>query len=204
MVDVSAFFIVSLLGLIAGTFSGIVGTGSSLVLMPALVFLFGPKQAVPIMAVAAVLANISRIAVWWRDVNWRAWAAYSITAAPAAALGARTLLVLPSHLIEGGLGAFFLLMIPLTRWFVSRNLRLKLWHLAVAGAFVGFLTGIVVTTGPINVPIFLAYGLVKGGFLATEAAGSLGVYLSKAITFHDLGALPSEAMAKGASWASFS
>jgi len=62
--------------------------------MPALVIFFGPKQAVPIMA------NVARISVWWRDIDWRACAAYSLPAIPAAALGARTLLVLPPHLIE--------------------------------------------------------------------------------------------------------
>ena len=41
------------------------------------------------------------------------------------------------------------------------------------GAVIGFLTGIVVTTGPISAPIFLASGLVKGAFIATEAAASL-------------------------------
>ena len=64
-------------------------------LMPVLVYEYGPKQAVPIMAVAAVLANLSRILAWWREVDWRACAAYSVTGIPAAALGARTLLALP-------------------------------------------------------------------------------------------------------------
>ena len=77
-------------GLLAGTISGIVGTGSSIMLMPVLVYEYGPKQAVPIMAVAAVLANLSRILAWWREVDWRACAAYSVTGIPAAALGART------------------------------------------------------------------------------------------------------------------
>ena len=59
------------------------------------------------------------------------------------------------------------------------------------------MTGIVVTTGPITAPIFLAYGLVKGAFLASEAAGSLAVFLSKAVVFRSFGALPSEAIVKG-------
>ncbi|SDT85868.1 hypothetical protein SAMN05444156_0065 [Verrucomicrobium sp. GAS474] len=194
---VPAFLLLSVLGLLAGTFSGIVGTGSSLVLMPVLVLLFGPQRAVPVMAVAAILGNAARIAAWWREVDWRAWTAYSITAIPAAALGARTLLALPPRLVEGGLGIFFLLMIPATRWLTARKLRLKTWHLVASGAFIGFLTGIVVTTGPINVPLFLACGLVKGAFLSTEAACSLGVYLSKAIAFRSFNALPVEAVLKG-------
>ena len=166
-------------------------------LMPVLVIAFGPLQAVPIMAIAAIMGNLSRILVWWRDVDWRACAAYSVTGVPAAALGAKTLVVLPPRIVEMALGGFFLLMIPLRRWLAAHHLRLRLRHLAVIGLVVGFLTGIVVSTGPITAPIFLAYGLVKGAFLATEAAGSLAVYITKAITFRALGVLPLDAIIKG-------
>jgi uncharacterized membrane protein YfcA len=186
-----------LLGLLAGTIGGIVGFGSSIMLMPALVLMYGPRTAVPIMAVTALMSNASRVAVWWREVDWRACAAYSITAIPAAALGARTLVTIPPRLADGVLGAFFILMIPARRWMVSHKLRVGLTHLAVAGALIGYATGIVVSTGPINTPFFLAYGLVKGGFLGTEALGSLGMYASKAITFRSFGALPNEIMVQG-------
>ena len=191
------FLFVLAVGLIAGTISGIVGFGSSIMLMPVLVVVFGPLQAVPIMATAAVMANLSRILVWWREVDWRACAAYSVTGVPSAALGARTLLVLPPRIVEGALGAFFILMIPARRWLASHQLRLNRWHLAAVGAVVGFLTGIVVSTGPITAPIFLAYGLVKGAFLATEAAGSLAVYLTKVAVFRNFGALPMDSLVKG-------
>ena len=143
------------------------------------------------------MGNLSRILVWWRDIDWRACAAYSVTGVPAAALGAKTLVVLPPRIVELALGGFFLLMIPLRRWLATHHLRLRLHHLAVIGLVVGFLTGIVVSTGPITAPIFLAYGLVKGAFLATEAAGSLAVYITKAITFRALGVLPPDAIIKG-------
>src|SRR5450755_625917 len=191
------FLIVLAVGLVAGTISGIVGFGSSIMLMPVLVIADGPLKAVPIMAVAAILANLSRILVWWREVDWRAVAAYSVTGAPAAAAGARTLLVLPPHVVEAVLGAFFLLMIPARRWLAAQDIKLRLWHLAVIGLVVGYLTGIVVTTGPITAPIFLGYGLVKGAYLATEAAGSLAVYMSKAAVFRAFGALPTDAIVKG-------
>lgn len=184
-------------GLAAGTISGIVGFGSSIMLMPVLVLAFGPRHAVPIMAIAAILANLSRVLIWWREVDWRAVAAYSITGAPAAALGARTLLLLPPRLIEGTLGLFFLLMIPARRWLAARSLELRPAHLMVIGAGVGFLTGIVATTGPITAPVFLSYGLVRGAFISTEAAGSLAVYLSKSVVFRRFGALPLEVITQG-------
>src|SRR5690606_6252533 len=118
---------------------------------------------------AAVMANLSRILAWWRDVDWRACAAYSVTGIPAAVLGARTLLVLPGRMVDIAIGAFFLFMIPARRWLAASRLRIRLWHLAIVGAVIGYLTGIVVSTGPLNVPFFLAYGLTKGAFLSTEA-----------------------------------
>jgi hypothetical protein len=191
------YALVLTVGLIAGTLGSIVGFGSSIMLMPVLMFTFGPREAVPIMAIASVMANLSRVLAWWRVVDWRAVAAYSATAVPGAALGARTLLVLPPRVVEVALGVFFVGMIFVRRWLASHGLRLTRAHLALVGGFVGFLTGIVVSTGPITVPIFLAYGLVKGAFLATEAAGSLAVYLTKAAVFRTFGALPLDIFVEG-------
>lgn len=191
------FALVGLLGLVAGTVGGIVGFGTSIMLMPALVLVFGPREAVPIMAVASIMANASRVAAWWREVDWRATVAYSATGIPAAVLGAKTLLTLPVGLVEAAIGVFFLAMIPVRRWMARQHWKLATWHLALVGAFIGFLTGIVVSTGPINAPFFLAYGLVKGAYLATEALGSLAVYAAKAATFRSLGAMPLEVVFKG-------
>ena len=174
----------------AGTLGGIVGFGTSIMLMPALVLVFGPRQAVPIMAVASIIANASRVAAWWREVDWRATLAYSATGVPAAVLGARTLLALPPGTVEGVLGVFFIAMIPVRRWMTAQDWRLSRGQLALVGAGVGFLTGIVASTGPLNAPFFLMHGLVKGAYLSTEAMGSLALFIAKSITFGSLGALP--------------
>jgi uncharacterized membrane protein YfcA len=179
-----------ILGFVAGTIGGIIGFGSSIMLMPALVLMYGPRTAVPLMAVTALITNASRVVLWWREVDWRACAAYSIPAIPAAALGAKTLITIPPRLADGVLGVFFLLMIPARRWLAGRGLRIGLAPLAVAGGVIGYITGIVASTGPINTPFFLAYGLTKGAFIGTEALGSLAMYLSKAIAFRSFGALP--------------
>lgn len=192
-----SFLFVLLVGLVAGTISGIVGTGSSIMLMPVLIYQYGPKQAVPIMAIAAVMANLSRILAWWREVDWRACAVYSVTGIPAAALGARTLLVLPSRSVDISIGLFLIAMVPARHWLARHQLKLSLWHLAIGGAVIGYLTGIVVSTGPLSVPLFLFYGLTRGAFLATEAASSLGIYVSKSVTFQRFGALTPDIALQG-------
>jgi uncharacterized membrane protein YfcA len=151
------YIFVLAVGLIAGTLSGIVGTGASIMLLPILVFQFGPKQAVPIMAIAALMSNIGKVLAWWREINWRAFAAYSITGVPAAALGARTLLILPSRVVDVALGLFFLAMIPGRRLLTKMDVQLRLWQLSLAGAVIGFITGVVISTGPLSVPAFTSY-----------------------------------------------
>jgi uncharacterized membrane protein YfcA len=184
-------------GILAGTVSGIVGTGASLILMPILVVAFGPQQAVPIMAIAAVFGNVGKVLAWWRVVDWRACGAYSATAVPCAVLGVKTLLAVPPQAVEVALGAFFIAMVPARRWFHRQRLHLSYRDLALVGAPVGFLTGIVVSTGPIQVPIFIGAGLEKGAFIATEAAASFIIYLAKVLTFSAANALPVDTLLKG-------
>ena len=185
------------LGLVSGTLSGIVGFGASIMLMPVLMLAFGPLEAVPVMAIAALMANLSRVVVWWREVDWRANAYYCATAIPASALGARTLLILDPRIVEGTLGAMFLVMVPARRWLLSRGFRIVAWQLALVGAGIGFLSGMVASTGPINTPFFLAYGLIKGAYLSTEAVGSMAIGITKAVVFQRFNALPLETVARG-------
>jgi len=192
-----ACLLVLLVGMAAGMVSGIVGTGSSMMLMPVLVIFFGPQQAVPIMAIGAVMGNLGKVLAWRREIDWRACAAYAATAVPGAAFGVRTLLALPPHAADIVLGLFFIAMVPARRWMARRALKCSLLQLALIGGPVGFLTGIVVSTGPITVPVFTSYGLERGAFLATEAAGSLAVYASKIAAFKEFGALPASVVAKG-------
>ncbi len=192
-----AYAFVLIVGLVSGAVSGVIGTGASIMLLPILVYQFGPKQAVPIMAVAALMSNVAKVLSWWREVDWRAFAAYSLPGMPMAALGARTLLVLPARLVDIALGSFFLVMIPGRRWLQARRFRMRLWQLALAGAAIGYITGIVLSTGPLSVPAFAAYGLVKGAFISTEAASSLVLMVSKVVTFQELGALPTPALLQG-------
>lgn len=193
----TGYFLVLIVGMLAGTVGGVIGAGSSIILLPVLVFTFGPLQAVPIMAIASAMTNLSRAAAWWREIDWKIFAAYSLTAIPGAALGANTLVRLPAALIDFLLGLFFIAMIPGRRWLQVRGFRATLWQIALAGAGIGFLTGIVVSTGPLSVPIFAAAGLLKGALLATEAAASLSIYLAKVTTFQSLGVLSQETVIKG-------
>ncbi|MEV6350639.1 sulfite exporter TauE/SafE family protein [Actinoplanes sp. NPDC051851] len=185
------------LALAAGVLGGVVGTGSSMVLLPALVLLYGPRTAVPVMAVAAVLGNIGRVIAWWGRIAWPPVLAYALPGIPAAVLGAQTLLTIPPRVMDGCLALFFATMIPVRRLAARARWRMRLWQMAFAGCAVGFLTGMILSTGPLSVPIFSAYGLTEGVFLGSEAASALLLYAGKLATFQTAGALGPEVALRG-------
>lgn len=53
----------------------------------------------------------------------------------------------------------------------------------------GFLSAIVSTTGPINAPFYLSYGLTQGAYLSTEALGTAGIHLTKSLAYGQLATL---------------
>jgi uncharacterized protein len=192
-----ALSVLFLVALAAGALGGLVGTGSSLVLLPILVTMYGPRIAVPVMGIAAVMANVGRVAAWWRDIHWRPVLVYAVPGTPAAVLGAHTLLTISQTVVDAALGAFFLAMVPVRRIAAARQWRVRLWQLTIAGAVVGFLTGLILSTGPLSVPVFTGYGLSGGAFLGSEAASALVLYVGKMATFGQLGALTTGVVLRG-------
>lgn len=187
----------AVLGIVSGIIGGVVGFGASIMLLPALVWSFGPQDTVPIMAIASLMANASRAAVWWREIDWKVNAVYCAAAIPAAIVGARTLLTLDARMVEATLGTFLLLSVPGRRWLLAQGFKMTLPGMAVVGAGIGFLTALVASTGPINTPFFLAYGLTKGRFIATEAVGSAVISSTKTAVFQMLGAMSAATAGRG-------
>ncbi len=192
-----AYAVVCCVGLFAGILGGVIGFGTTIILMPLLVHYFGPLHAVPIVALVAIMANISRVILWYQSIEWRVCAVYNLTAVPCVILGANTLVMLSTRWIDLILGSFLLLMIPIRRKLRELNFKLKLREMALVGAVIGYLTGVVASTGAINTPFFLGYGLVKGAFIGTEAASSLFMFIAKGITFHQLGVIDVEVIEQG-------
>lgn len=184
-----SFLAVILLAIFSGVISGVVGTGSSILLIPALTYVFGAKEAIPIMALASVIGNLSRIYFWRLNIQFKPLCYYLISAIPAVILGANTLWILSDKWLNIGMGIFFILMIPIIHLLKCYKLKIKVYQIIIAGTIIGYLTGIVFSTGPLTIPVFSAYGLTLGPLLATEAAASFIIYFTKVLTFSQLGGI---------------
>lgn len=114
-----------------------------------------------------------------------------------AALGANLLIAIPESVGSTILGLFFLLLIPIRYLLRSKNIGSKPIHLVLGGTLIGFITGMVVSSGPLSLAVFSSFGLVKSALIVTEAAASLFVFGSKAATFSYLNVMSLEILIGG-------
>ncbi|HEV2491136.1 MAG TPA: TSUP family transporter, partial [Candidatus Acidoferrales bacterium] len=87
MFHILRWVILALAALLASTLAAVTGFGGAAVLLPAIVVVFGIREAVPILTVAQLIGNASR--VWFNraEVNWRVVGWFALGAVPFALLG---------------------------------------------------------------------------------------------------------------------
>src|SRR5207245_7186611 len=114
----------------------------------------GIRAAAPVLTVAMLLGNLSRI--WWnradidRSVTWR----FLVGAVPATAVGAILYAGATSEHLRLIIGGFLVGAVPLRRLLQSRYLSVRLVHFPVIGVVFGLLSAIVVSTGPVLAPFY--------------------------------------------------
>lgn len=177
------------IALIASTLAAVTGFGGAAVLLPVLVAVFGVRDAVPILTVAQLLGNGSRVWFNWRELNWRVVGWFAVGGIPMALLGGYLFATAPLTKLTRLLGAFLLLIV------LWRRVRPRLVHSFPTPAFVAigagasFLSALLGSVGPIMAPFFLAYGLVKGAYIGTEALATVVMHLTKLIAYRQASVL---------------
>jgi uncharacterized membrane protein YfcA len=163
------------IGILAGTallsavLGSVAGTGGTAVLLPVLVHYFGIQAAVPMVTLANLAANVSRAVVHGREVDKPVVAWFTLGSLPLTVFGTWLFTVAPPEMLTRLLGAFLLAVVA---WRRLRPLppkkRSPAWFLPLGAGF-GLLNGLVSGIGPLMAPFFLAYGLVKGSYIGTDA-----------------------------------
>ncbi|WP_162785010.1 sulfite exporter TauE/SafE family protein [Polynucleobacter necessarius] len=192
--------VLGVFGMGAGVLGGVIGFGTAIILMPALVYFYGLIQAIPVIALVATVANLSRIFLWWSVIQWRPCFVYSLTAIPFTILGVNTLVRLDERLIEMALGAFLILLIPIRRWMRQKNFLFKALANGLGWRCYWLFDRHCGHNRRYQHTFFLAYGLSKGAFLGTEAASTLSILFTKDITFHWLGFFESDGYCSGVAY----
>jgi len=178
-----------LAGLAASTLAGVTGFGGAAVLLPVLIWLFGPRSAVPILTVAQLIGNGSR--VWFNrgELQWRVVGWFALGGVPMALLGGYLFAVAPLPMLTRLLGGFLLLVVLWRHLPLKRSKPFPAPVFAGIGAGASFLSALLGSVGPIMAPFFLAFGLVKGAYIGTEALSTVVMHVTKLIAYRQTAVL---------------
>jgi uncharacterized membrane protein YfcA len=168
---------------VASALAAVTGFGGAAVLLPILVLSYGVREAIPILTVAQLIGNGSR--VWFNRnelalpvVGW-----FAIGAVPAALAGGVLFASAPLAFLKRLLGIFLLATVAYRHINKRRTFRLSLRSFAGIGAVFSFLSALLGSVGPIMAPFFLAYGLVKGAYIGTEAFATVVMHVTKLVAY---------------------
>ena len=169
--------------LLGSTIGGVAGFGAGILLLPVAAWTLGIRAAVPVLTVTMLLGNLARI--WWsrHDLHGGVTLRFIAGAVPATAIGVMILAGASSDWLGRAIGAFLLASVPLRRVLTSGRLHVRAAHFPLIGGVVGLLSALVVTTGPVVTPFFLAYGLRRGAFIATEAMCAGAMHVTRGLVF---------------------
>lgn len=167
----------------ASVIGGVAGYGVGLLLPLVLVPIVGPEPVVPVMAIASLFVNASRVTAFRAAIDLRRTMIVLATAVPACVLGAWFYTRLSTAGTQFVIGAFLVASVPLRRILKRRDVRLGEGGLAAGGAGFGAITGTAPGTGVILISLLMASGLGGAAVIATDAAISTIVHLVQASVF---------------------
>ena len=183
--------------LVAATLAAVAGFGGAAVLLPVLVASFGVRDAIPILTVAQLIGNGSR--VWFNRhelqlpvVGW-----FALGAVPFAFVGGLLFASAPLSPLTRLLGLFLLLTVAWRHVRPGPPRRPPLRGFVLIGGLFSFLSALLGSVGPLMAPFFLAFGLVKGAYIGTEALCTVVMHVTKLVAYGQASILSARSVAIG-------
>lgn len=167
----------------ASAVGAVAGFGGAILLLPALVWVFGVRDAVPILTIAQLVGNGSRAWLNRTDVDLRVVGSYALGAVPFALIGGALFAAAPLSWLVRGVGLFLVSAVAYRRLAGGRYPRLPARGFPAVGGGASLLSALVGSTGPVTAPFFLAYGLIKGAYIGTEAAATVITHIFKLVAY---------------------
>ncbi|MBI4888920.1 MAG: sulfite exporter TauE/SafE family protein [Acidobacteria bacterium] len=189
--------LVAAAALMASTLAGVTGFGGAAVLLPVLVLAFGVRDAVPILTVAQLIGNGSRVWLNRSEIDYRVVAWFALGGVPLALAGGLLFAQAPLTGLTRLLGVFLLLVVAWRRLRPRTTTRVPLRAFAAVGAAASFLSALLGSVGPLMAPFFLAYGLVKGAYIGTEALSTVVMHVVKLAAYRSASVLPDASILTG-------
>ena len=187
--------LVAAVALFASIIGGLAGYGTGALMPLVLVPLVGAGPVVPIIAISAIFANISRTTAYFRHVHARRALIVIACAALTTALGAYGYTRLTNAGAALVIGTMLILSVPLRR--VLRRRAVKIGDAGLAAGAIGY--GVVVGgtsgSGVILLSLLMATGLEGAAVIATDAVVSIVTSIIKISVFGLAGVVTAQVLA---------
>jgi uncharacterized membrane protein YfcA len=190
MQEVLRLLLLAVTAFIAATLAAVTGFGGAAVLLPILVLVFGLRDAIPILTVAQLIGNGSR--VWFNraELDWRVVFWFALGGIPMALLGGVVFAEAPLAALTRVLGGFLILIVIWRHLPNTSMWKPSLQSFVLIGAGSSFLSALLGSVGPLMAPFFLAYGLLKGAYIGTEALSTVVMHSAKLVAYRESAILP--------------
>jgi len=193
------FTLLTLVAFLAATVAGITGFGGAAILLPTLVLAYGTRDAIPILTVAQLVGNGSRVWFHRRAIDFHVVWWFTLGGVPAAIVGGILFAKAPLAILTRALGLFLILLVVWRHW-RRKPFRMPLRGFAALGAGASFLSALMGSVGPLMAPFFLAYGLTKSAYIGTEALTTVIMHLTKLVVYRQTSVLPLHSILAGLSF----
>jgi len=196
-VALTDYLLLAFAALIGSTLAGVTGFGGAAILLPVLIHQFGARHAIPILTVAQLIGNGSRVYFHRKELDWKVIGHFAIAAVPGALIGGYVFSRVSNPILMRMMGGFLIATVA-WRWTgFSKMTKMPLKGFVGVGLGFSFLSALVGSVGPFIVPFFLSYGLVKGAFISTEAMCTVVMHIFKLIAYKQGSVLTTHAVLIG-------
>ncbi|WP_298940393.1 sulfite exporter TauE/SafE family protein [uncultured Dysgonomonas sp.] len=167
---------------LAAAISGIAGFGGALLLLPVISHFIGIKAAIPVLTIAQLFGNASRVWFGRKQLQWNPILFFLAGSIPFSIIGSRMLVSAPSELLLKGVGVLLLLIVMYRRSGLKVITTNYKW-LVVGGIITGFLSGIAGSAGPLGAACFISLNLNPIAYISSEAFTALSMHITKTIVY---------------------
>lgn len=195
--DLATYASIMAVCFIASALSGMSGMGGGVIISIFIAPIVGVEAIVPLLSVSMLLANMSRVWVYFHALDWRMSLKLATTAVPGVIVGSLFYVNAQSSVVGIVLGLVLILSVPLRRWFNKRKIYVSNGALVAFGFPFGALSGTSIGAGMLIVPMLLGAGLSGPALLATDALVAVAMNATKIVVFGRFNALDLELLLLG-------
>lgn len=171
--------IILVASLIGFSLSGVAGFGGGVLMLPVLVWVYGPEVAVPVVAVFQLIGTATRVWLNREFLNWKVVAWFAAGSTPFAILGSFLFISTDTDLLTRIMGGGMIALVALTQLPWLKRVSMTLWGFLPLGASAGFLAAVMGIPGPFAPVFYIAYGMKPREYMATFSLGMLLIQLPK-------------------------